>query len=249
MALKFWNIGKANAEIDSAASILAPALAKAGIQTIAVDGKTVAASEAPLSAQITALIAAQPVVPDSQNAAEALVSNDLISKELDSTKTELALAKTSVDSLTRSNADLQGRLATADASVQSLTVKVGVLTTERDAAVNQFTSNSKELTAQKTALAERCLAAGCLELTGEDGKTLAADASHETKLAAAMKLSHGDLFKAYNGAVNAAVAKTGVTFAAIPSGTSTSTADKKPEAKGRDRFNAAVKIEGKTQNA
>ena len=248
MALKFWNIGKANAEIDSAASILAPALAKAGIQTIAVDGKTVAAAEAPLSAQITALIAAQPVVPDSQNAAEALVSNDLISKELDSTKTELALAKTSVDSLTRSNADLQGRLATADASVQSLTVKVGVLTTERDAAVNQFTSNSKELTAQKTALAERCLAAGCLELT-EDGKPLAADASHETKLAAAMKLSHGDLFKAYNGAVNAAVAKTGVTFAAIPSGTSTSTADKKPEAKGRDRFNAAVKIEGKTQNA
>ena len=242
--ITIFNIGKANALIDASTSVLAPALAKAGISTIAVDGKTVPVADAPLNLQISALLAAQPAVEGSQSAAQALESNELISAELDKTKTELAIKTTAVESLTRSNADLQAKLTTANATVQDLTVKNGVLDTQRNAAVSQFNTNADQLKNQKMALVQKCLAANCLDLTGDDGKPLAKDASDETKVAAAMKLSHDDLFKAFNGAVNSAIAKTGVTFAQIPSGQPSST-DKKPEAKGRARFSASAKVQGR----
>lgn len=231
--ISIFNIGKANAAISDAQAALAPALAKAGISTIAVDGKTVPAAEAPLASQITALIGAQPVVADSQSAAEAIASNDLISKELDAAQAQLALKTTAVETLTRSNADLTSRLSTAEATVQDLTVKNGVMKTERDAAVAEYGKVSEQLTAQKTALAQRCLAVGCLDLIGEDGKPLAKDATDTVKLAAAMKLSHGDLFKAHNGALNAAAAKMGIVFAEIPAG--------KPQAGSEKKMTATEK--------
>ena len=244
--ISIWNIGRANAEISAAEDALAPALEKAGIKTISIDGKSVAATDASLAARISALIAAQPAVPDSQNAAEALVSNELISKELETTKTELALKTTAVESLTRDKADLESRLSTASATVQSQSVQIGVLTTERDAAVKQFTSNSKELTAQKTVLAQRCIAARCVDLIDESGKALAADATDETKLTAVMRTSQPDLFKAYCGAVNAAIAKTGASPLEIPVLPPGGKANQKPELKGRDRMVAATRISGKT---
>lgn len=237
--ISIFNIGKANAEIDAACAALAPALAKAGISTIAVDGKTVPAADAPLSAQISALLAAQPVVADSQNAAEALASNELISSELTKTKTDLALKITAVESLTRDKTDLTEKLSTANATVQDLTTKNNVLTTERDACSSQFGQASKDLTAQKTELASLAIAAGCLDLKDGAGKPFAADgAGAALKLSAAMKLSHGDLLKAYRGAVNAAIAQTGgnpiEAISAPPAGHAA-----KPELKGRARFIAA----------
>ena len=66
-------------------------------------------------------------------------------------------------------------------------------------------------------------------------------ADQATKMAAAMKLSHDDLFKAYNGAVNSAVAKTGVSFADIPSGKPAGVNEAK-EVKGRARFAKGFKV-------
>jgi hypothetical protein len=102
--------------------------------------------------------------------------------------------------------------------------------------VKQFTTNAQTLTAQKMELAQRCLAANCIEVPK--------DATDEAKMEAAMKLSHQDLFKAYNGAVNAAVARTGVTFAEIPSALPSTPAQKKEEPKGRAGFIKSLRIQG-----
>lgn len=243
--ISIWNIGKANAELNAAQDSLAPALAKAGISTIAFEGKTVPAGDAPLSAQISALLAAQPVVADSQNAAEALVSNELISKELESTKTELALKTTAVEGLTRDKAALQTKLTAAEATVQDLTVKNTTLTQERDACSSQFSAANKQVTAMKTALAQDCIDCQCLDLKGDDGKPLAADASNDVKLAAALKLSSDDLRKSFKGAVNAALAKTNVSLFAIPAGKPAGAAEK-TELKGRARFIAAGLAQSQT---
>src|ERR1017187_1468410 len=197
--ISIFNIGKANALIDATSAVLAPALAKAGITTIAFDGKTVPASDAPLNEQVSSLLAAQPAVEGAQSAAQALESNEVISAELDKTKVELAQKTVSVEALSKSNTDLQSKLSTATATVQDLTAKNGVITTERDAAVKQFNANADQLKLQKSALASRCLAANCLDLSA-----LPKEATEADKISAAEKISFDDLFKAYNGAVNAA---------------------------------------------
>ena len=247
--ISIFHIGKANAELNAADEALAPALAKAGINSIAVDGKTLSLAEASLSAKISALISAQPPVTDSSSAAEALVSNELISKELEKVNTELAIKTTAVDGLTRDKAELAEKLGKSEAAVTDLTGKLSTCTIERDSAVNQFNATAKQLSAQKVALAERCISANCLDLNGTDGKPLAKDATHEAKIEAAVKISHEDLFKAYNGAVNAAVAKTGVSFAEIPSGKPAGVGEQKPEVKGRAKFTAALRINGQTKTA
>ena len=207
MALKFWNIGKANAEIESAATVIAPALAKSGITTVSVGGKTVPVAEASLAVQLAALMTAQPAADGAQNAAEALVSNELISKELEANKTDLALKTTAVDSLTRENKDLASKLSEAEATVQDLTVKNTVLKQERDACSNQFSAANKQLTEQRNELAKLCIAANCIEAKGD---------TEAAKLESIKDISQADLLKSYRGAVNAAVAKTGVSFEALP---------------------------------
>ena len=113
MAFKIFDIKRSNALLDAAAAAISPALVKAGISTVTVDGKAVAASEAPLADQIKALIAAAPVQADSQNAAEALVSNELIAKELETAQTSLAVKTTAVETLTKTNVSIQQRAETA----------------------------------------------------------------------------------------------------------------------------------------
>ena len=233
MSLKIFNIGRANGLLDNAAAVLAPALAKSGITTVSVEGKTVPVAEAPLASQIAALLTAQPATDGAQNAAEALVSNELISKELEVNKSELALKTTAVDSLTRDNKELTSKLSNAEATVQDLTVKNTVLKQERDACSNQFASANQQLAAQRTELAKLCIASGCVETKGD---------TDDAKLESVKEVSHADLLKSYRGAVNAAIAKTGALPLEIP--IAPPGAASKQEPKGRARMLASIKIAG-----
>lgn len=243
MAFKIFSIGKANAELTNAEEVLAPAIAKAGISTIVVDGKSIPAADAPLSARIAALLAAAPPVANSQQLSDVIVSNDLIAKELEKTKTDLAIAQTSVATLTREKADLESRLSIANKSVETLTAEKADLGNRKVAAENQFTANGTEIKSFNTELSRVCLAANVLDLKNEDGTPLAADATSDQKLEAANRAPWQDKLKAYRGAVNAAIAKTGASpleIPAMPPGGKT----EKPVVKGRDRMKAAMKIEG-----
>ena len=234
----FYNIAAANAEIVSAQEALKPGLLKAGITSIPVAGKTVPSAEAPLASQITALLAAAPVVADSQSAAEAIASNDLISRELTTVQTALATKLAAVDALTRSNADMQATIHTQTSTIQAQTAQIGVLTTQRDAGVNQFSAQSKELDAHRRALAQRCIDVGCLDLN-----KLGADASPEKKLGFVLEnFTWEQMWDAHNGAVNAAFRKTGLNMENLPAPRlSGPGAERKSEPKGRERFKLGVK--------
>lgn len=216
MAFKIFNIGKANQEIDAAAAALAPALAKAGITTITENGKAVPAGEASLAAQISALLAVNPPGAGSQQISDVLISNDLLSKELEKTKVELATAQASVAALTREKVELEGKLATAQASVTTLTAEKADLNVRLSAAVNEFTAQNTKILSYNTELSKLCIAAGCLELTNQDGTPLATDATPDQKIAAADRVPIADKLKAYQGAVNSALARTGVDAGSLP---------------------------------
>ncbi len=221
MAFKFHSISKADKEITSADAIIDPALASSGITTIQVEGKQFPASEAPLASKISALIAVNPPGAGTQQISDVLVSNDVISKELEKVSTELTISKNSVAVLTQDNANLKQSEGVAQASVSKLTAENAEQKNRLEAAINQFTSNAKEIASVNREVSKACVACGCLDLQGEDGKPLAADATEEAKLAAADKISVSDKLKSYQGAVNAAVAKIGVLPSSIPSANAT----------------------------
>jgi septal ring factor EnvC (AmiA/AmiB activator) len=243
MALKFWNIGKANSEITTAEDVLAPALTKAGISTVTIDGKPVAIADASLAAKISALIAANPPGAGSQQVSDVLVSNDLISKELEKTKTDLAIAQTSVATLTREKADLESKLTVSNKSVETLTAERGDLLNRKQAAENQFTANQQEITAFNGQLSELCLATGVLHLRTAAGEELPENATRDEKMQAADRIAWREKLTAYRGAVNAAIKKTGASpleIPALPPGGKV----EKVELKGRERMKSAMKIEG-----
>ena len=245
MALKIWNIGKANAIIEDADAVLNPALATAGITNITVDGKAVPATEAPLAAKLSALFAVSPVGGQSQQVSDVIVSNDQLAKELEKVNGELTTQTASVQSLTAENARLKQENATLSSSVSSLTAENADYKNRNSAALNQVTSKTAEVNAINRTVSQFCLKADCLTLTTPDGKALAKDATDAEKLSAAEAVPVAEKITSLFGAVNAAVAKTGVSFAQIPApGGSTATASQKPELKGRERMKAAMKVQG-----
>jgi septal ring factor EnvC (AmiA/AmiB activator) len=244
MAFKIFKISKANAEFDAAEAALAPALAKAGITSISIDGKVTQLTDASLAQKISALIAVQPAVADSQQLSDVLVSNEAIATELEKTKLDLSLAQTSVSSLTRENGSLKTELATSQASVQTLTGEKADLNNRLTAATSQFSANAATIRAQDGVISKLCIDTNVLELTGEDGKPLAADAKDDEKLAAAAKVPFGDKVKAYKGAVNAAIKRTGANPLEIPELPSDQAKNGKRPLTGAARMAAGTRIAG-----
>lgn len=229
MALKIFNILKANAEIAGADAAITPALATAGITVIKVEGKDVPAGEAPLAAKISALLAVAPPGASTQQISDVLLSNDALSKQLETVTAENVLNKASAQALTTEKATLNLSLTTANASVNALTASNADLANRNKIAGEQFAAKQGELIAVNRDISRLCVSANCLELVGEDGKPLAKDATDEQKLAAADKVPVADKLKAFSGAVNAAMAKTGLSFATLPTGAPNGQqADKKP---------------------
>lgn len=243
---KFLSLSDNQAEIDAAQAALDPMLAKAGIKEINIGGKVFHFDNAEekgkiaLAEQIKALAALSPAT-STQDISLIIQDSENTAKLATEAQEKLETANTNVATLTREKLAAEEKLKTAENTIASMTRDNANLTNQLDAAIKQHGKALSEQNASKTALAAKCLAANCLDLNGDDGKPLPNDATQESKMAAAMKLSYGDLFKAFNGAVNAAVAKVGVTFADIPSGKPSNVNDKK-ELKGRERFAAFFKI-------
>jgi len=243
--ISIWNIGKANAEISAADAAINPLLESAKISTIKVDGKDLPASDAPLADKINALAAVSKPGVANQDISELVTSNDLISKQLEDATGKLAVANASVMKLQGDNATLTSQLQTSQASVNTLTAANAELQNRHDASIRQVGELTKQINGFNTELSKMCLEYGCLDLTTEDGKLLAKDASTDEKLAAANRVPMADKLKASKGAVNAAMSKLGVSTQDLPApGMPGKSADDKKEPKGRDRMKSAMKIEG-----
>jgi len=225
-------------ELVAADSAIVPILAAAKISTITVSGKEVSAADAPLAAKIEALGKLTASGDTTQDSAELIRANGELAAQNEEIAGKLTAAQATITASTQKVNELTSKLTTSESAVTKLTTDLSAKDLLLDAATKENTRVTGLVNAQKTALAQRCLAAGCVDLSALDK-----NATEAQKLEAAEKLSFDDLFKAYNGAVNAAVAKTGVSFAAIPAAPVTAS-NQKPEAKGRARFSAGVVVPG-----
>lgn len=210
-------------ELVAADSAITPLLVAAKISTVTVNGKEVAVAEAPLSAKIEALGKLTASGDKTEDSAELIRANGELAAQNEKAAADLLNANATIAASTQKINELSGKLTTAEAAVNKLTSDLSAKDLLLEAATNENKRVTGMVNAQKTALAQRCLAANCLDISA-----LAKDATAAQKLEAAEKLSFDDLFKAYNGAVNAAMAKTGLSFEAVPAAGVTGQQAEKP---------------------
>lgn len=209
----FTSVTKANAELTSAAAALQPVLEKAGIKSASREGKVIPIEDATIAEKFNALQSAQPSGSDLQQRSELLESNEIISKRCEKAESDLAIAQTSVGTLTREKVALETDLTAARASITTLTANQADLTNRLDAAVNQYSAEFGKVKAFNTAISKLCLEAGCLDLKALN---LKADATDAEKLAAVETLPVDEKLNAYKGAVNAAVGRLGISANSLP---------------------------------
>lgn len=246
---KIWNVGKLHAESEAAHAKADTALTAAKITTIRVEGKDVPFMDAPLSDKITALAGLLATGSPTDDNAQLISTNSQIATQLEDTEARLAVAQATISGQVQQIAKLQGELTVANAGVNKLTASNATNENLTEASNREVVRLGAQLAAQQTELVNHCMEANCLDLRGDDGKPLTAEATDAQRRTAANKMAYGDLFKAYKGAVNSAMAKTGLTFANVPNAMPSKGHEAKQELKGRDRFKAAVKVQGQTARA
>ena len=228
------NFPKIKSEYFAAEAAIDPILVSAKITSLKFDGKDVPAAEAALSVKIGAIGALLATGDKTQDTSELIAANGQLAAQVDTLEAGHVNDTATISAQVQKITGLEGQLSTANASTQKLTADLGTannLLTASNAEVSRLTG---AMASQKKTLAERCVAANCLDFPK--------DATAEHKLAFAMNLSHEDLFKAYNGAVNLAISKTGVSFDAIPAQQPSGAGTEKPVLKGRERFKAGLGI-------
>ena len=219
-----------NRELSAADEAIAPFLEAKGITTAVVDNKEVPVADAPLPARITALgnlvVSGGTSVPDAQ----LIKANSDQAAQIIELEGKLTVANSTVAGQVQKINELSTSLVGAQSSVTKLTGDYTAQGLLLEASNKEAARQTGIANAQKSALAARCIAAGCIDF--------AKDATESDKVAAAEKLSFDDLFKSYNGAVNAAIKKTGVSFADVPAAPPVNS--EKKELTGRARFTASV---------
>ena len=241
---KFFSTSAADAEIRAADAAINPLLTAAKISSINVNGKPTPATDdaVPLALKIAALAAVnQPGAGDAEMS-QMLANNTLLANEATALQTKLAGAESNVSTLTQENAALKQRVTVLESSVSNLTASNAELTNLRAAAVSEAGRIGGLMAGVNGEISRLCIGANCLtDLRGADGNLLPSTATASERQAAADSIPAADKLKAYAGALNAAVQRTGVSLNALPAaGASTSTAPAKTELTGRARFAAAV---------
>lgn len=241
MASNPLNFKKNHAELTAAESAIAPILTAANIKTVSVKGVDVSVSEAPLADKIVALGKLTASGDKTEDSAALVSANGQLAEQVEAVEGKLLAEKSISASQSQKIIDLTGQLTVKTDALTSETAghlaTKDLLNTTTEAA----TRLTGELAAQKTALAQRCIAANCLDLSA-----LGKDATDAQRLEAAEKLSFDALFAAYNGAVNSAIAKTGVSFAALPSAVPGGTQAAAPKFKSATELCAAA-VQAKAQ--
>ncbi len=211
-----FNSGKLKAIIGPADAAANNGLIAAKITTLRVDGKDISALDAPLADKINALNSLIAAGAQTAPTADLIAENGAVAAKAEELAGKLAASEATARAQAQEISKLKSELAVSQASVQALTASGATNAHLLKSSNDEVARLSAAANVHKTALASRCLAAGCLELTDADGHLLKKEATAAERQEAAMRLSHEDLFKAYTGAVNAAMAKTGVSFAELP---------------------------------
>jgi hypothetical protein len=221
MAANPLNFKKNHADVVAAEAAIAPFLKASNITSIAVDGKEVSASDAPLSAKIAALGKLLATGDKTEDSAAAIQANGELAAQLEVSEGKLVAAQT------QNINDLTGKLNTATDSVNTLNARNTELGTLLKASTDEGIRLTGAVNSQKLELAKDCLAWGCIDFKGADGKPLAKNASDADITKAAESFSFKDLNTAKNGAINSNMSKLGVNIATLP-GAPAQTSTSKP---------------------
>lgn len=216
MAANPLNFKKNHADVVAAESALAPILKASNITSISVDGKEVSASDAPLAAKIVALGKLIATGDKTEDSAAAIQANGELAAQLEASEGKLLAANATISAQTQKINEITGQLTVAKDSVTTLTARNTELGTLLKASTDEGIRLTAAVNAQKLALAKDCLAWGCVEFKGVDGKPLAQDASDSDLAKAAEAMSFAELNTAKNGAINSSMSKMGVNLGKLP---------------------------------
>jgi len=218
MASNPLNFKKNHAELTAAEAAIAPFI---------VSAKLSVAADAPLAEKITALGKLTATGDKTEDSAALISANGELAGQVETLEGKLVAANATVAAHAQKIIELSGQLTVANDSVTTLTAKNLETSNLLKSTTEAGERLTKQLADQKAELAKDCLAVGCLNLVGADGKPLAKEATAETQLAAALKLSHAELATSYKGALHAAASKIGVDLFAKPAAAAPGSEQKK----------------------
>lgn len=213
---KIFNIVKLNEIVGASHTEADRLLAAANVTVIRVGTTDVPASDAPLAAKISAIGALLATNNVSQDMADLVASNDSITRQLQAVSDRNSILTSENASLTTQLASATTNLTTANGSVTTLTASAGETANRLEASNRQVADHARTIKSGNEAVSRLCLEYNCLTLVGTDGRPLPANASADQRLEAACAVPMDEKMASIRGAVNGALARTGVSVAALP---------------------------------
>lgn len=212
----FGNVTKLEAAIEAADNAINPALTKANVLSLKVDGKDIPLSDAPLANRIAAFVAIADKGENDATVNQLTVTNAELAARNEKLSGDLATVQAFLGGAKNDNQALTNRAETAEAAVTKLTADKAQLKLELSAAQSEYQRVLTEQAAFNTELSKACLAIGCLQLTDTNGIAIKLTAPEEQRLEAANKIPPSEKLKAYQGGLNLAMTKLGLTANSLP---------------------------------
>ena len=201
----------------AADEIINPALAKAGVLQISVDGQPKPTEDAPLAARLTAFVGLLTAPEGKQREAELLATNAIIAGEADTAKKNLAIATATVSGLQSEKSQLAAKVTSLETAVATMTAEKATMGVQLKAAMDEFARVNGINLGLNSEISRQALKFGCLsDLKDKDGKLIASTASSAEREAAADLISAKDKLTALGGAVTAALQRAGVPAGSSP---------------------------------
>lgn len=213
-----------HAQLDAIEAALMPAVNKANLKTVIVDGKAMAVADAPLDSLVLAILAVNPVEESRTQSAELVQANADIARRLEKAEGDLAVANATLGGVRTELAGMTNRAETAEATVTRMTSDAQSIDLEMRSLRSENTRITSECNQERTALSELCLEVSCLtDLKDSKGAILPSTATASDKLIAANLIKPQERKAFAKGAINLAASRIGVNVTALPSTTGAQT--------------------------
>lgn len=213
------NVKANHSELTAADEAISALLQSAKITTITVNGKEVAASDAPLPDRIKALGAVLKLGNSTEAEANLIALNGQLADQNEKLQTEQGKQSAALASVNQQLSEANANLSIERASVTTLTTK----NTELDTLLKAANTENARLTGENQKInrlvSEQGIAFGCLDLV-QDGKVLNATHPLDQRLKVADDIPVADKLKAISGALNLAASRIGVNPTDVPGGPS-----------------------------
>lgn len=234
---------KTFSELDA---IINPALTKAGLLQLSVDGTPKPIEDAPIQARLTAFVGLLSAPEGKQREAELIATNALVAGEADTAKKNLSIATATVAGLQVEKSELSSKVTSLESAVSVMTAEKAQMKVQLDAALSEFSRVNGINLGLNEEISKQGLALNAiLDLRDEKGNLIPSTATPAEKLAAANRIAPADKLKALGGICSRALLQLGVPSGTAPATPPAGSGEKQPTMKRED----FLKLEAKEQTA